>query len=129
MTDKKPKTWADDINPESVSKAKEILPKIDLPQPGQTPIVIWVDEEPYEVLDREDRPMMVGEATQLIPNEMRGSMVYPKSLRFNISKTISRTGIDFKKAKLTGMSLKIWSIEDNGQKFYQAELWKESPQK
>jgi hypothetical protein len=50
-------------------------------------------------------------------------MVYPKSLRFNIAKALTRAEKNFKKSTLTGLTFKVWSIEDNGQKFYQAELY------
>lgn len=119
----KEKSWNDDINPKSVSKASEILPKIALPQPGEPAIVIAVNEEPYMVHDNDNREMFVGEVFQKYPNQLTGSMVYPKSLRFNIAKALERAGKTFKKEKLSGLTFKVWSIEDNGQKFYQAELY------
>ena len=119
----KEKSWNDDINAESVSKASEILPKIALPQPGEPAIIVAVNEEPYMVLDNEKREMFVGEVFQKYPSQISGTMVYPKSLRFNIAKALKRAQKDFRKASLSGLTFKVWSIEDNGQKFYQAELY------
>jgi len=112
-----------DIDAESVGKATEVLPRIDLPQPGQEAIIIVVKEEPYIVQDKSERDMFVGKVMQLSPNQIEGSMIYPKSLRFNMAKSIARTGADFKKTTLMDKTFKVWSVEDEGKKFYQADLW------
>ncbi len=118
----------DDINPQSVAKASEVLPRIELPQPGNDPIIVALNEEPYVVEipnASEGKPseMIVGKVFQLSPERREGSMVFPKSLRFNIAKAIAQTGKDYKKVKLQGKTFKVWSIMDGSQKYYQAELW------
>ena len=122
-TMKTTENWYDDINPESVGKATEVKPRIDLPQPGQEPIIVAINEEPRIVKDSSERDMFVGEVFQLSPNRIEGSMIYPKSLRFNIAKAIARTDKNFKKVPLSGKTFKIWSVEDDGKKYYQCELW------
>lgn len=122
------KNMYDDINPESVEKASEVLPRINLPQPEEDPIIVALNEEPYVVEipnAAEGKPgeMVVGKVFQMSPERKEGSMVFPKSLRFNIAKAIAQTGKDYKKTKLTGKTFKVWSIMDGSQKYYQCELW------
>lgn len=120
-----PKNWYDDLDDDSVAKASEILPNIELPDVDKPPIIITPLEEPRTVETKQDRDMFVGRVAQLATdNRKEGTMIYPKSLRFNIAKAFAREGKNFKKMKITGKVFKIWAIEDpeNHQKYYQAEL-------
>lgn len=122
------KNYYDDIDDGALSRASEVVPKIDLPQPGEESIIVAFNEEPRQVdipNPGEDMPatMLVARVFQLSPERMEGSIVLPKSLRFNIAKAIRQSGKDHKKTKLTGKTFKIWSIMDNGQKYYQSALF------
>lgn len=117
------KNWYDDIDQKSVERACEVLPQIELPNPGDPPIYVALNEEPRAVETKELGDMMVCNAVQLSPNKIEGTIILPKSMRFNMAKSIARTDKDFRKVKLTGKTFKLWSIMDGSQKYYQAELW------
>lgn len=116
--------WFDDIDNEKVEKASEIPPQIDLPEPDSDAIMVKILKEPYqvEVKSRGDS-MLVTDVERLAPApQIEGTMILPKSLRFNIAKAIKRDGGDFTKTKLEGKVIRVWSIVQDGNKYYQAEI-------
>jgi len=114
--------WYNDLDAKSIEKASEVLPRIDLPQPEEPPIIIAVNEDPYEVDVKDGGKMFVGKVTMLSPEKREGSLIFPKSLRFNMAKALQRLDGNYKKTTIVGKTFKIWSIMDDGKKYYQGEL-------
>lgn len=122
--------WFSDIDSDSVEKSAEIPPQIDLPQPTEPSIVVQIASEPKEVNvpSRKGDTMMVCEAIRKTPEPiMTGTMILPKSLRFNMAKAIRRNGGDYTKSELSGTKWRIHSVMDDGNKYYQAEMLNEIP--
>lgn len=121
---KKSENWFNDLDSDSVEKSSEIPPRIELPQPDEPAIIVQIASEPHEVdvPSRKDT-MMVCDAIRKTPEPvMNGTMILPKSLRFNMAKAIRREGKEYTTFKLSGSTWRIHSIREDKNKYYHAEL-------
>lgn len=118
------KKWFEDLNEEKVKKASDIPPQIDLPKVDEPPIMVTLIDEPFEVeVTSRDEEMLVVNAKRESPlPQLAGTLILPVSLRFNIAKTLMQSGKDYKTVQLKGMSLRIWSIQQGENKYYQCEI-------
>lgn len=118
--------WFDDLDSEKVSNASEIPQQIDLPEPDETGVMVKILSEPeqVEVKSRKGEHMTVCNVEKLAPEPViqNGTIILGKSLKFNIAKALTRNKEDYTKVKLTGRVFRIWSVLDDGNKYYQCEM-------
>ena len=117
--------WFSDLEKEKVDKASEIPPQIDLPTIADTPIEVEITSKPFNVeVKSRNETMLVCNAKRTLPQPTieKGTMILPKSLRFNIAKALKQSGKDYLKTDLKGLKIRIWSILQDGNKYYQAEI-------
>jgi len=117
--------WFSDLEKEKVEKASEMPPQIELPNIAESPIEVEITSQPFEVeVKSRNENMLVVNAKRILPQPIieKGTMILPKSLRFNIAKALKQSGKNYEKIDLKGMKLRIWSILQDGNKYYQAEI-------
>ena len=117
--------WFADLEKEKVDKASEIPPQIDLPTIAESPIEVMITSKPFSVeVKSRSETMLVCNAKRILPEPIieKGTMILPKSLRFNIAKALKQSGKDYEKIELKGLKIRIWSILQDGNKYYQAEI-------
>ena len=111
----------DDIDENSIEKAAEVLPRLVLPQPDDQPIDFKLVSEP-EVVDVASRPGETMTVIEAETNGVKGSLILPKSLRFNMATALKRRNVNLAKFKFGGSVWRVWSVMDGQNKYYQTEL-------
>lgn len=53
---------------------------------------------------------------------LNGTMILPKSLRFNMAKALRQNQKDYTKFNLVNSQWRIYSVNDDGNKYYHAEF-------
>jgi len=112
------------LNSENVTKSSEIPPQIVLPEADDLPLIVKILTEPKEIeLKERAGTMFVSEVERIEPEPiLNGTMILPKSLRFNMAKAIKRTEKDYTKFNLVNSKWRVYSVIDKGNKYYHAEL-------
>lgn len=112
------------MNEENVEKSSEIPPQISLPEPTDEPLIVRILSEPKEIeLKARKGTMFVSDVERLTPQpNLKGTLILPKSLRFNMAKAIKRTDRDYTKFNLVNSQWRIYSVLDDGNKYYHAEI-------
>lgn len=111
----------DDIDEQSLENAAEVLPRIQLPQPDDQPIDYQLVSEP-EMVDVKSRPGETMVVIEAVTNGVKGSMIIPKSLKFNMAAALVRRNVNPKTFKFTGSVWRVWSVMEGQNKYYQTEL-------
>lgn len=120
----KEENWFGDLNEESVEKSSEIPPQIGLPEPEDNPLIVQILSEPKEIeLKARKGTMFVSDVERIEPSPLlKGTLILPKSLRFNMAKAIKRNNQDYTKFNLVSSKWRIYSVMDDGNKYYHAEI-------